>query len=201
VLLAGLCAAPARAWTPPPATDEGRLVAYLPVARAAWPESPCAGRETVNLHADVFLAHEAAVLDQLRGWHAVLTGYAYPEACTAWLASGLSARKFCVDLVHEFGHLAGRGHTDAPGDVMNTGVDGAGEAAYPPCDALTVPPPVEQARIYVRELLPAPRGDWAIVCTPMRDRRPRCRARRAGARDRRFAIVVVRGQVVFAEPV
>src|SRR4051794_30217080 len=58
VTIASLCApvTAAHAWTEPPADDPGRLARFMPLARAAWPGSPCTGREAVHLGANVLLA-------------------------------------------------------------------------------------------------------------------------------------------------
>lgn len=108
------------------ATDEARLGWFLPVARAAWPASPCTGHETVSVRADERLAGAAPLFGTSQ-----LLGLAEPSTCRAWLAAALSPVEFCTVLVHELGHLAGLEHNDTPGDVMN--VD-AGFISYRPCE-------------------------------------------------------------------
>jgi hypothetical protein len=180
--LALLCvlAPAAHAWTEPPADDGARLAMFLPVARAAWPGSPCAGRETVFLHADAELRAEAPILTG--NPHDALDGMASPSTCEAWLSSGLPAAKFCTVLVHELGHLAGRGHTDTPGDVMN----GDGDVDYAPCDRLVTPPPGEEALAQIRAVLPAPRAAWRIACGARQGAERRCVARRGSSVRRYF---------------
>lgn len=108
-------------------TDGARLGWFEPVARAAWPASPCAGHEFVHLHADAFMAAVAAQVPGSPG----IDGLADMSGpCEIWIRSGLDADRFCVVLVHEFGHLSGRQHTMIPGDVMN----GEGDMSWGPCD-------------------------------------------------------------------
>lgn len=97
-------AAPAAAWTPPPKTAAGEIAAVTPIARAAWPGSPCEGREVVSLHSsDVMDARDAAGMAFLDG------------QCHVWISNdGPAAVDMCNRLVHEFGHLAGYGHPDEP---------------------------------------------------------------------------------------
>jgi hypothetical protein len=182
---------PAHAWTAPPADDPGRLAAFLPVARAAWPHSPCAGREAVHLAADAALRVHAPALTGHAG--DVLNGMAAPETCEIWLASGMTARTFCTVLVHELGHLAGREHTAAPGDIMN----GEGDIEWPVCERLTVAPLGATVEHEVRSVLPAPAAAWRISCGPKRGSARRCTARR-GQRVRRFEVTQTRDSVSVA---
>ena len=180
-LLLGVLAVPAHAWTAPPSDDAARLAEFLPLARAAWPGSPCAGRETIHVHADAALADEAPVVTG--NLHDALDGMAAPSTCEVWLSGGLAAGRFCTVLVHEMGHLAGRGHTDVPADVMN----GEGDIDFAPCDDAVTPPPALAMLDEVRSILPAPRADWRISCGPRRGAARRCVARR-GARIRRYFV-------------
>jgi hypothetical protein len=191
LLLLGVLAVPAHAWTAPSSDDEARLAQFLPMARAAWPGSPCAGRETIHLHADAALATEAPlVTGNLRD---ALDGMGAPSTCEVWISSGLTAAKFCTVLVHETGHLAGRGHTDAPGDVMN----GEGDIGYEPCDEAVTPPASVAMMDEVRSVLPAPRAEWRISCGPRRGTERRCVARR-GAKVRRYFVTQTRTAVSVA---
>src|SRR3954453_21134917 len=71
------------------AVDTARLQRFLPIARAAWPGSPCAGRESIHVAAATALrGHETA----LAGPAESLNGMAEPDTCEVWLASGMSAR-------------------------------------------------------------------------------------------------------------
>jgi hypothetical protein len=175
----------AHAWAEPPADDDARLSRFVPLARAAWPGSPCSGREIVHVAADAALAAEAPRLTGRDG--DVLEGMAAPAACQVWLAGGLSALEFCTVLVHEFGHLAGRDHTDTPGDVMN----GAGDIAHEPCDRDLAPPRRVLLDNELRAMLPPPRGAWRIACGVRRATERRCVARR-GVRVRRFLVTETR---------
>src|SRR4051812_9004641 len=111
-LMAACAAVPAsHALAQTPATDSARLAQFLPIARAAWPGSPCAGRETVHLAANAALRAQAPVI---AGPGEALNGMAEAATCEVWLSSSMTARTFCTVLVHEFGHLAGREHTTTP---------------------------------------------------------------------------------------
>jgi hypothetical protein len=154
-----------------PATDSARLQQFLPIARAAWPGSPCAGREAVHLAGDAALRAQAPAI---AGPGESLNGMAEPDTCEVWLSSTMTARTFCTVLVHEFGHLAGRGHTTTPGDVMN----GEGDIDYAPCDRATEPPAAAQVEDELRSVLPAPRAAWKIGCGPKHGSDRRCVARR-----------------------
>jgi len=188
--LTALCvAAPmAHAWTAPPDDDPGRLAAFLPMAHAAWPGSPCAGREVVHLAGDAALRAQSAALTGHTG--DVLNGMAAPETCEIWLTSGMTARTFCTVLVHEFGHLAGREHTTVKGDIMN----GEGDIDWAACERATVPPITVMLEEEVRSVLPAPAAAWRISCGPKRGAERRCVARR-GNRVRRYDVTQTRNSV------
>jgi hypothetical protein len=190
ILLAVPClAAPvAHGWSEPPEDDGARLARWLPLARAAWPGSPCAGREVVHLRADADLAAEAPSLAP--NAVAPLQGMAAPSSCEAWIAAGLSPLRFCTVLVHEVGHLAGRDHTAGAGDVMN----GAGDIGHEPCERAVRPPLTVLIDQELRALLPAPRAAWRIGCGPRREGERRCVARR-GERVRRFWVSGTRSSV------
>jgi hypothetical protein len=191
ILLLGTFAASAHAWTEPSTDDGARLAQFLPLARAAWPGSPCAGREAIHLHADGALAAEAPVLTG--NFHDALDGMAAPSTCEVWVSSGLSAGKFCTVLVHELGHLAGRPHADTPGDVMN----GNGDIDFEPCDEAVTPPATVAMMNEVRSILPSPRATWRISCGPKHGIERRCVARR-GAKVRRYFVTQTRSAVSVA---
>ena len=181
----------AHAWTPPPDDDPGRLAAFLPIARAAWPGSPCAGREVIHLTGDAALRAHAPALTGHTG--DVLDGMAAPQTCEVWLASGMSTGTFCAVLVHELGHLTGREHTTTAGDIMN----GAGDIEWPACDRATTPPVTATVKEEVRSVLPAPAAAWRITCGRRRGTERRCVARR-GERVRRFDVTQTRNSVSVA---
>jgi hypothetical protein len=180
LIVAGALAPPAHPQAAASAADAARLARFLPIARAAWPGSPCAGREVVHVAGDDALRAQASAL---AGPGEALDGMAAPETCDVWLASGLADDTFCTVLVHELGHLAGRGHTTAPGDVMN----GDGDIDYRPCDEATAPSTAEMVQAALRSALPAPRAAWRITCGPKRGAERRCVARR-GRSVRRFEV-------------
>jgi matrixin len=166
--------------TAQPANDSARLTRFLPIARAAWPGSPCAGREVVHLTGDDVLR---AAAPAVAGPGEALNGMAEPQTCEVWLASAMSSRTFCTVLVHELGHLAGRDHTATPGDIMN----GAGDIDWAPCDRATDSPEDEMLADELRSILPAPRAAWRITCGPRRGSQRRCVARR-GRTVRRYDV-------------
>jgi hypothetical protein len=166
---ASMPAAPALAGAPP--SDTARLQQFLPIARAASAGSACAGRESVHLGGDLVLHAQAPAI---AGSGEPLNGMAEPSTCEVWLASGMPARTFCAVLVHELGHLAGREHSAAPGDVMN----GEGDIDWPACDRAPQPSAAEQVEEELRSVLPAPRAAWRVWCGPTRGSERRCLARR-----------------------
>lgn len=170
-LIAAGASLPAPALAQAPPSDTARLQQFLPIARAAWPGSPCAGRESVHVGGDLALRTQAPAI---AGPGESLNGMARPATCEVWLASGMTARTFCAVLVHELGHLAGREHTATPGDVMN----GEGDVDWPACDRATQPSAAEQVEEELRSVLPGPRATWRVTCGPKHGSERRCVARR-----------------------
>jgi hypothetical protein len=189
-LVAACAGLPAHAAAQAPSADADRLARFLPIARAAWPGSPCAGRELVHLAGDAALRAQAPAI---AGPGEDLDGMAAPQSCEVWLASGMTARTFCTVLVHELGHLAGNLHSAAPGDVMN----GEGDIDWGPCDRLTEPSSVEEVEDAVRSVLPAPRATWRVACGARHGALRRCAARR-GSSVRRYEVTESRTTVTIA---
>lgn len=83
------------------------------IADAHWPTSPCRGRQQV-------IGITPAVADAYRP--GVLAYAPADGSCRVWVAwqrlAGYPTRLRCRLLVHEFGHLAGRGHSTRPASVM-----------------------------------------------------------------------------------
>jgi hypothetical protein len=135
-LTLALVATMALAVLAPPAhalTETGKLARYEPVARAAWPGSACTDHEQVTLNADGLLLADSPGLNVGVGMRAV--GEAFMDGtCRVYIAAGLPAYKFCLVLVHEFGHLAGHEH-EASGPMTATLED----ETYWPCWAMTHP--------------------------------------------------------------
>jgi hypothetical protein len=96
--------AQADVWTP------AQTHKAITVADAHWPTSPCAHRETISWVQSVSMADFAAT--------------AYPTQCAvtvAWnqvAAANPSPGYMCTILEHEFGHLAGLGHSPDSDNVM-----------------------------------------------------------------------------------
>jgi hypothetical protein len=96
--------AQADVWTPAETTKA------IAVADAHWPASPCHGREQITWIKTATTADFA--------------GTAYPDECAttiAWnqvAAQDPSPAFLCTVLEHEFGHLAGLGHSPDPNNVM-----------------------------------------------------------------------------------
>jgi hypothetical protein len=78
------------------------------IARSKWPDSPCAGREQIDVTGPLFTDDGSPAF-----------GLAHPDECRAEIVGTMSPSMLCRTTVHELGHLAGLDHTDAPGDVMN----------------------------------------------------------------------------------
>lgn len=88
---------------------------FLPTAQAAWPASPCAGREVVHLDADA----RVDVFDQQD--HYASGGRGDAATCQIWMRHIDYPVWFCEGLVHEAGHLAGYSHTGEPGPQAPAG--------------------------------------------------------------------------------
>lgn len=158
----------------PPATavavTPGAVGRYTPIARAAWPGSPCAGREQVTLAAVLPFYGDTA------------DGMAYEDgSCRVVLLASLPDWRACIVLVHEFGHLAGRSHTSDAG-IM----DPVASAGWPACYAATADPVGD-----IASLLPPPRAAWRMTSGPRfgpHGRYQHVRASRPGWTTRRFLL-------------
>jgi hypothetical protein len=137
-------------------------------ASAQWPASPCRGREKVIWVPQVVLDADHVVrgfaADALVGACAVRV----TETARRW-----SGARLCALLQHEFGHLAGRMHTDDQQDIMFSGTlpwTRACTEAFPPPRALS-------ARWKCR-VVPAAGRTFRWDCRPRPRQRSRPRARR-----------------------
>jgi hypothetical protein len=84
----------------------------LATARAPWTGSPCAGREVVAVVPN-------GTLDDVTGVR--VSARAFQDgSCRLALTDRVihDPVRLCFVLMHEFGHLAGRDHSDNPADVM-----------------------------------------------------------------------------------
>lgn len=118
--------------------DQELLARYLPVARAAWPDSPCAGREDVTFGDP----------------EAVAGGRAWADECRVVIVPDMfHGAGFCAALVHELGHLAG--YYDPVGV---TRLDGAVDHNHSPDPA---------SIMWVGAPLPIPAACHDVAATPM----------------------------------
>ena len=153
------------------ASEHDWLAKFLPIARAAWPGSPCENREAVATDAILPAAY---------------AGLAWENECRVVISRGLFQLEFCDVLVHEFGHLAGRQNlTNAPEDVMNET-----PGPWPPCVAAISSPRTLSDE--VRLVLPAPSAAWRLTIGPLQNGGCRyVRAHRTGWRVRRYKLCPV----------
>jgi hypothetical protein len=92
-------------------TDEERLVAYQPIAEASWTLGDCAGHVRIELHSNQ--------LDN--PW---FSAEAWKDQCLIRFSDSYIGQhagtdvQFCRELVHEYGHIAGYGHTEDPTNIM-----------------------------------------------------------------------------------
>lgn len=112
--------------------------AALPVARAAWPDSPCRGHELVAI-APVPRSYALLSPDGPPLCKVVISDtqmQAYPDQ-VPWFT--------CMIMVHEFGHIAGYDHADDPnGNDYDPGnadniMNGQSWGKFPGCDPLIIP--------------------------------------------------------------
>lgn len=118
-----------------PADSYPQLGQVLPIARAAWPDSPCRDREMISIE-------PAPLTNPVSGNHTL--GIAWPGTCNLQLEDSLLAQPelMCWVVTHEMGHLAGLPHSTDPNDIMYPG------GHYDPCHVLVAQPlatPVAQA--------------------------------------------------------
>jgi hypothetical protein len=110
------------------------------IARAAWPDSPCEGRERIEFVSSITRVDEIVADAQ-----AHLDG-----SCRVEVLDRLSPRRLCVVLMHEFGHLS-RGtpdHDGAGGGIMALAarLDDA-----PSCERMVPPLSIREARAWSRK--------------------------------------------------
>lgn len=115
-----------------PETTAWKTQQSLPVADAAWPQSPCAGK--LNL----LNTPDATAKLTAHG------GY-YFGNCDIAVRETLEPAAYCSALVHEAGHAAGMNHSDNPASIMNADH----LALYPACDKFPEQPTHFLA--YIRE--------------------------------------------------
>lgn len=127
-------------------TDAQRLAWFLPTARAQWPDSPCVGKEQVDLGADLSIYSRDDA------------GVAFPSECRVEISAGLDDYFFCVALTHEFGHLAGYGHNPDPASIMNAYMP----TDYKPCTRALPQPPRLTPRESTRRFIAATFGDRVL---------------------------------------
>lgn len=175
-----------RAPAPPPrssTTIEREIAAYAPVARAAWPGSACAGREQIEVVAEI----------EARPDGIDAAGEAWESECHVRVEADLTGSGLCRILVHEFGHLAGLDHDPHPESVMHATTTAS---IVPACDkaaqrALTLRPEVVAAWW----LVDGQRTGTAARCRARGDRVPvivRCVFRDRWGKVSRDRIAVVR---------
>lgn len=102
-----------------PISTAWKVQQSLPIADAAWPDSPCTGRLQVRTNSTID-AELQAMDAQGR----------YSGDCVLDVRSDLEPSTFCITLVHEAGHAAGLGHSDTMAPSGQT---------YAPCDPLFQP--------------------------------------------------------------
>ncbi len=157
------------------------------IARAAWPESPCASTASVRLvdeplpPTDTFWALGAAPLGPNLP----------PQMCVALVRRTLSLRRACDVAVHELGHLAGYVHPDEAGpqpDDARAPMMAHNPGSWPACDALDEKPLTRATAIRaVRRV--APRR--TIACVTIKDGwYYLCRARHPSRRTIRYTVEV-----------
>lgn len=123
-LLVSLLVAPVAGAHHLPVSVEWKAQRSVPIADAAWPQSPCAGRLQVRSGPEVDAGLDAAGLD----------GRQFPGTCVVEVRSTLRPVTFCTVTAHEAGHAAGMGHSQDPDDLMF-----ALSADYGPCESLGQP--------------------------------------------------------------
>lgn len=133
---------------------------YIDAARAAWPGSPCEGRETITVLDDgqMLARYGPSPLGLPYGGMA-------SEGCNVTMRAAIvDSGPGCYVLTHEFGHLAGHPHSDDPRSLMFSAAEHPGvtwDAVYEPCDRAAHPMTLRRARYAVRQHLP---GEERVAC-------------------------------------
>lgn len=167
-----LAAVPAHA-AEAPADSYPQLGVILPIARAAWPDSPCRDHETID------------VIDfaAIPGGEGILGSSPLPgrDRCLVLLDTTLFAGDpylLCVLVTHEFGHLDGQVHSDDRWSIMYPFPD-----YYPPCEAARtnrLPDPPALTPVYMPPVQTAPPAKHAKPAG--KHRRAKCRQKHRKAR-------------------
>jgi hypothetical protein len=166
------------------ATTESRVQDLLPVARAHWPDSPCAGREVVAV---------TRGLRTVQGDPAMGMAWVGDGGCRVEIRSGLTDYELCTVLVHELGHLAGQAHSDDPASPMYDGPDPALNEA---CDAATLHVlRLASARARVTRAVHGP--GWLVRCRRLSRLHAMCSAVRERER-REYSVWWDAGRAVIA---
>jgi hypothetical protein len=136
---------------PYPVDTRAELGPYLPIARSAWPNSPCTGRERIAYATDIG-ANNGLDMDAA----------SVPETCLVYMNprmfvdSPQGRYMFCTLLTHEFGHLAGQVHSDDPNNIMHSPTP----SYYQPCmdlAGITYQRPPDQISLWPKTPKPEPR--------------------------------------------
>lgn len=155
----------------------------LGVARAAWPGSPCAGREQVS-EVPIVLGEPS------------YAGAAFVAGCRVEVRVDLPPATACTTLVHEFGHLAGYGHPDTgptPSDYR-AAVMVPVPSLWPSCAALGAPYVLAKDHAVGALRRALPRQRRIVGCRRSAVNEWQCVTRRFGATARRYAVTAQGGR-------
>lgn len=153
------------------------------VARAVWPESPCAGREQVE-EVPIVLGEPS------------YAGAAFVATCRVEVRADLPLAVACTTLVHEFGHLAGYGHPDTGPTPLDhrAAVMLPVPALWPSCAALGAPYVLAKDHAVGALRRALPRQRRILWCRQSAVNEWQCVTRRPGAPARRYAVTAQGGK-------